>query len=256
MRPNVLGRVAEEIAAAYKIRGDLPLHLVVGHGSGNFGHQLASKHGTRDGVSTALEWGAFAQIAANQRMLNLEVTNALLRASIPAISFSPSSSLVCQDGTLHEISTGPILSALATGCLVPIVHGDVVFDSERGGTIASTEEVFQKLAKHPELKPRHIIMAGDTDGVYNQEGQRVPRITPQNLQSVTSAITGSKGVDVTGGMSAKVNQMLELATSSNAPLTVRLVNGLAPGMIQRAIESSISMAGNEDISFGTLICSS
>lgn len=36
--------------------------------------------------------------------------------------------------------------------IVPVVHGDVAFDQELGGTVASTEEIFAFLAR--ELKPR------------------------------------------------------------------------------------------------------
>lgn len=37
-------------------------------------------------------------------------------------------------------------AALDAG-IVPVVHGDVAFDEELGGTIASTEDIFAFLAK-------------------------------------------------------------------------------------------------------------
>lgn len=40
----------------------------------------------------------------------------------------------------------PIQAALEAG-VVPVVHGDVSFDEELGGTVASTEEIFAFLAR-------------------------------------------------------------------------------------------------------------
>lgn len=42
-------------------------------------------------------------------------------------------------------------AALSAG-VVPVVHGDVAFDQELGGTVASTEEIFAFLAR--DMAPR------------------------------------------------------------------------------------------------------
>jgi hypothetical protein len=42
--------------------------------------------------------------------------------------------------------------------LVPVIYGDVIFDSIRGGTIFSTEEQFEFLAA--EFEPEKILLAG------------------------------------------------------------------------------------------------
>lgn len=44
-----------------------------------------------------------------------------------------------------------IKAALKAG-IVPVVHGDVSFDEELGGTVASTEDIFAFLAR--EMVPR------------------------------------------------------------------------------------------------------
>lgn len=50
-----------------------------------------------------------------------------------------------------NLSSGVRQAALDAG-LVPVIHGDVAFDEERGGTVASTEEIFSYLAR--EMAPR------------------------------------------------------------------------------------------------------
>jgi len=59
-RLQVIRRLASEIARAR--RDDPALRLVLGHGSGSFGHVPAQKYGTRGGVRTPEEWGGFVQV--------------------------------------------------------------------------------------------------------------------------------------------------------------------------------------------------
>jgi len=49
----------------------------------------------------------------------------------------------------HDLQ--PFQAALDAG-VVPVVHGDIAFDQELGGTVASTEEIFTFLAR--EMTPR------------------------------------------------------------------------------------------------------
>ncbi|MFN2297565.1 MAG: uridylate kinase, partial [Anaerolineales bacterium] len=53
-RPDVLRRLADEIAQARNASPDL--QIVLGHGSGSFGHTVAQQFGTAGGVRTAEEW--------------------------------------------------------------------------------------------------------------------------------------------------------------------------------------------------------
>ncbi|MFN3762874.1 MAG: hypothetical protein ACK4WK_06715, partial [Anaerolineae bacterium] len=57
-RPEVIRRLAEEVREALEARPDL--ELVVGHGSGSFGHAAAAPYGTRQGVRTPREWRGYA----------------------------------------------------------------------------------------------------------------------------------------------------------------------------------------------------
>ena len=54
VRADVLTRLAAEIAQAR--RENTALRLVLGHGSGSFGHVAAARRGTRQGVADAEDW--------------------------------------------------------------------------------------------------------------------------------------------------------------------------------------------------------
>ena len=141
---SVLAGLAAEIAAARAARPDL--QILLGHGSGSFGHVAAAKYGTRQGVQTAVQWHGFAEVSSAASRLSKIVTDALLAADVPALSLQPSASAVCVNGRIHQIATEPIRLAFAHN-LVPVIHGDVAFDTQQGGTIISTEEVMMALAE-------------------------------------------------------------------------------------------------------------
>lgn len=238
VRPAVLTRLAAEIKAAQQE----PVPLVLGHGSGSFGHVAGAKYGTRQGVTTAAQWLGFAQVSAAAARLNRLVVAALLEANVPALTIQPSASAHCRDGIITHMASHTVKSALAAG-LLPVVYGDVAFDEGRGGTIISTEEVLDYLAR--EIRPFWLLLAGETDGVYDEAGNLIPAITPTNFAAIRPALGGSRGTDVTGGMASKVEAMLRLV--ENQPgLTIRIFSGLEAGNLQQLLQ-------NPDQPIGTII---
>ncbi len=229
-RPEVLHRVAHEIAAA---RASQPgLQLLLGHGSGSYGHQAASRFRTHLGAVSAAEWLGFAEVWRVANLLNRLVVDAVLEAGLPAISFPPSASAITQEGEIVELADEPIARALSAG-LVPVVAGDVAFDRVRGSTIVSTERVFARLAET--LRPTHLLLAGVDRGVfadYPQNTRIFDRLGETDLRP--SRVTGSAATDVTGGMADKVRHALAMARAVPG-LQVRVFSGAEPGAIRAAL---------------------
>ncbi len=241
-RPNTLRlehlkRAAYEISVACSKCG---VRLLIGHGSGSFGHSEASKYGIRSGVSDSREWSGFAATARSAARLNRFVVDALWESGVPVISLQPSASAECRDGELLSMALGPVSSALNHG-LVPLVYGDVAFDSVRGGTIISTEEIFAWLAAR--VRPKWILLASDVPGVVGRNGQTVPVITPASWKELSNEVGSARGIDVTGGMHAKVRSMLDFLETSPGTRGVRIFSGLEPGNIERAICSPLEALG-------------
>lgn len=231
LRPDVLARAAGEIAAARAAHPDLG--LVMGHGSGSFGHVAAAEHGTREGVRSAEQWRGFAEVAAVAARLNAHVLEALRAAGLPALRLPPSASARCEDGRLRRMATEPVMAALDAG-LAPLVYGDVAFDAVRGGTIVSTEEVLSYLAAALPIRPSWLLLAGETEGVLDGRGAVIPTITADNLAEVAEALGGSHGADVTGGMASKVRGMLDLVEKLPG-LQIRIFSGREPGNLRRVL---------------------
>jgi len=228
-RREVIARLAGEVCQALEAAADLG--LLVGHGSGSFGHWAARPYGTRQGVQTPTQWRGYAEVAAAAARLNRTVTDAFLEAGVPVLSVQPSASARCHDGVLEHLDTHPIHAALAQG-LVPLVYGDVALDSARGGTIISTEDIFLFLAS--ELNPTRILLLGEVPGVLDPGGTVVPHITPADLPALREVLSGSGGVDVTGGMADKVARMIELV-QHHPETCVHVLSGTEPGLLAHAL---------------------
>ncbi len=235
LRQATLARLADEIAAAL---GQKPgLRLVLGHGSGSFGHVPAKKYGTRQGVDSEQGWQGFAEVWWEASQLNRSVMEALHRAGVPALAFPPSAGLWAANRQVEAWNLQPLQGALAAG-LAPVVYGDVVFDWVLGGTIFSTENLFVHLAAH--LHPRRLLLAGIEAGVWADfpaRRQVIPQITPGSLARFAAGLGGSAATDVTGGMASKVQEMLALA-QAEPQLEVFIFSGEEEGAVRRALLGS------------------
>jgi isopentenyl phosphate kinase len=231
-RLDRLDALSNEIASA--IRDHPDIQLVLGHGSGSFGHEAASHFDIRNGVLGQQSWAGFAEVWYQASALNRMVVESLHKVHLPVISISPLASVIADDNNISTWATIPIQRALSKG-LLPIIHGDVVFDNIRGGTILSTEELFVHLAH--ELHPQRILLSGLETGVWADFPSRrhlLKEITPENLSSRKVELGAASGTDVTGGMASKVAEMLGLITELPA-LEIFIFSGEQPGNIYNAL---------------------
>ena len=129
-RPEVIARLAGEIAAALaaravpsktsglapsdtsgQVHSNAPsygLRVVLGHGSGSFGHVVARRYGTRQGVYSAADWRGFAEVAAVAARLNRIVADICLAVGVPVWSLQPSASASCRGGELVSLAAAPV----------------------------------------------------------------------------------------------------------------------------------------------------
>jgi isopentenyl phosphate kinase len=231
-RPDKLDAIATVIGAVQKEVPDL--QLVIGHGSGSFGHEAASHYDTRRGVSGVEAWRGFAEVWYQASTLNRLVVAPFHRAGLPVMTFSPAASVTARDGKVLRWDIHPIQEALSKG-LLPVIHGDVVFDEIRGGTILSTEDLFDHLAHC--LNPRRILLAGLEEGVWADFPERrnlIREITPDQYGLHAPVLGASVGTDVTGGMDSKVSGMLKLVEEI-PNLEILIFSGEQTENIRRAL---------------------
>lgn len=230
---KAINRIAKEIHEARK--EDKSLRLLVGHGGGSFAHVPAKEYRIREGMTSerSLKGVSIVQDAASR--LNRIIINALIDAGENTISVQPSSSVLMKKGRVLNWYTKPMEEMLAKNIL-PVFFGDVVVDVDKGADIASTEVLINHLVKV--FNPDRIVIAGNVDGVCTTDPHKSPKaklisiITPKNFSKVKKYLGGAVGIDVTGGMLNKTQEMLELANQGFESI---LVNAAKPGRLKDAL---------------------
>jgi isopentenyl phosphate kinase len=232
-RLDKLTELAWEIKTVLDTRPNLS--LILGHGSGSFGHVPAKKYGTRDGVKTREQWLGFAEVRLQAAELNRYVLTCLLDAGLPALPFPPSASMISDNRKVIQHNVSTIQKALDNH-LLPVVQGDVAFDESLGGTILSTEDVFTFLIE--KFNCSKILLAGIESGVWEDFPARtklMKQIQLADYEKMRAGIKGSASTDVTGGMKAKVEEMLSLI-QKNENLTVQIFSAEEKGLLTRALQ--------------------
>lgn len=210
--------------------------LVLGHGSGSFGHNAAKTFHTREGVSTEQEWLGYAEVWYSARKLNNYVVDACAEAGIPVVDFPISAGIVTDNRMVDSFNIDPLKYTLTQG-LVPVVHGDVCIDRSLGATILSTEEIFAILATS--LKPSRILLAGIEQGVYADYPQNENLISFMPAEAdLSTFLYGSKARDVTGGMETKVKVMQQIAQTFPG-MEILIFSGLEDNSIYKALSGEV-----------------
>lgn len=86
-KPKVIYQSAKEIKKAHL----LGYKIIVSHGSGSFGHTLASKYGTADGIKKKKDIYGLCLVQQDAMAINRIVNKIFLKNKIPRLSFVPSS---------------------------------------------------------------------------------------------------------------------------------------------------------------------
>ena len=230
-RMDVIKRLGNEIRDAQK---GTKAKIVLAHGQGSYAHIPAAKYKTQLGNINKDSVKGFSIVADMATWPNRILVKEFIEQGIPAVSFSPLSFVFSDNQKLESMFTKQIEKALEIG-IMPVIYGDVIMDSKMGFCIYSGEKTLDLLAYKlsKSYKIEKIIMAGDTDGVYDEKGKTITKITPSSFESIKSALGGSNSTDVTGGMLHKVEESLKLIKKLDTQVCI--LSGLSRGNLKKAI---------------------
>ncbi len=222
----------ETIRAVAKSLKKVKAPLLIAHGSGSFGHTSAKKYGGKNGYTD--RWG-IAKVSRDAQEINRIVIDILIEEGLPAVSFSPRSFILAKKGIINETYFSPVREALKQG-LIPVIYGDVIWDSAQKTTILSGETILnaicQDLQKHNYTIAK-IIQLCNVDGVLDDTKKVIPEITKENWKTTKAYIQNLSVADVTGGMFHKVEDALSMA---NYGVETLLLNGNDSNNLSYAIK--------------------
>lgn len=203
LNETALDATASQIAAATSSG----VKLAVLHGAGSFGHFQAKKYLISKGDKHP-DWAfGFADTRRAVTLLNQEVVARLVRSRVAAVGLSPFPTASMKAKSLQECG------ALAHACevlergMVPVLHGDAVFDDVQGSAILSGDVILQELCET--LSPASAVFLTDVPGVFTKPptepgAQLIPEILVGKDGSCTLPEMSTAEHDVTGGIEEKL----------------------------------------------------
>jgi isopentenyl phosphate kinase len=198
--------------------------LILVHGAGSFGHIHATKY---DLVERFSPEGVLETHRSVVRLNDL-VVDRLRKAGSSPVPVHPLSCTILEDGRISVMETGPIIEMLNRG-LVPVLHGDVAMDRSKGAGIVSGDQLVSHLARS--LNPEVVALGTAVDGVIFR-GEVLSMVRREDLIKIGSELGPSAGVDVTGGMRGKLQELLDLADQG---VRSTIFNAGKAGLIERVL---------------------
>lgn len=229
-RVSILKRLSRELKQLIE---QSSFRLIIIHGVGSFGHPLAKEYNLTDGIPTKKEKLGYCLMEKQDSTLHQLIIKNLLDHNIPAISISPHCFVKTSGKNFAGFDLTIIRGFLNQG-LIPVLHGDGVFDDKQGSSILSGDVILPYLAC--ELQAQRAIFLSDVDGVFDKDPKKypqaklIPKINDTNLERILLGLTTNNINDVSGEMKGKVIEIKKHL----AGLTVHIVNGLKPKSLLRA----------------------
>ena len=229
LRPKVIQRLATELFQGWNAGG---APLVVIHGAGSFGHPGAAQWGLAGPPGSSRnhrERGA-ALTSHRVRDLHQRVVKELLSAGLPAFSVPPFPLAKNREGNLVEFPMANLTEVLERGG-IPVTFGDVVRDSAWGFSILSGDTIAVRMAR--EISLRQMVFVSDVPGVFAPGSESHRTVIRELGPELLAGLSVPRGHhDVTGGIRAKVQAMLEIAEGG---ARAGLISGLTHGNVLRAL---------------------
>lgn len=174
--------------------------LILIHGAGSFGHPLVEEMDLRNGIKNEKQKESITKIQNSVKELNKLFTEELTKQGIAVTTIHPSSCCLTKNGSIDVFEKKPIREALKQN-IMPILHGDIVLDKEKGTEILSGDKIITYLSKELDIKK---IGMGARSAVLDNQGEPIKKLKNQNLDIFKE----TKSIDVTGGMKLKVKELL------------------------------------------------
>ena len=226
-----IARLAAAVGRAYKagVRD-----LIIVHGAGSFGHAPVLKYKLNDGVRTKKQTWACALTHSACAHFSSHVTDALIKAGVPAISVPPADIARSRNRRIVFMDRKVVFDKLKAG-YVPVLFGDMLPDSALGCSVCSGDQIVSYFGKYA----KRVVMATNVDGVL-ADGKLVQRITGKNFAQVSRHLCCSGASDVTGGMEGKIREIMECRAPAYIVNAKKPARVLALLMGKKAVSTRIN----------------
>jgi len=194
----------DEITRLAKVLLQAQEPVILVHGAGSLGHPEAKRYAIQNGVTVRNSEGINITHEAVSR-LNFAIVSSLRHEGIEAVTFPPFAAALAENGRLTFCGEKQISCLLDVG-IMPVLFGDVVCDTKKGGCIVSGDQIVSYLAQA--LHVSRVGFVTQTGGVI-QNSAIIEKISRNSFSEIS--FTPVEAADVTGGMKGKIEELLLLA---------------------------------------------
>jgi len=207
-RKPIIASAARELKEC--IEEGLIESLIIVNGVGSFGHPPVLEYKLYKGFTGPEQ---FIPLSKTQGIVNefrLMIAKEFQEAGLPVNLLHPSSMVVAEKMRIVKTSFEPLKGWMTLG-MIPILGGDLLYDTAMGFSVGSSDELAVALARN--LGAKRLIFAMDESGIYDDNPKKNPSaklLKEININDIDSVIEGLKQigkVDASGAMKGKLSSI-------------------------------------------------
>ncbi|OLD01416.1 hypothetical protein E6H36_07565 [Candidatus Bathyarchaeota archaeon] len=188
--------------------------IILLHGGGSFAHPLVTRSKLERGFIEKTQRLALSETELNLDQLARVIGATLLFNKKPFVPLHPMGFVTMRNGRINRCFLDPIRKSLELE-LTPLLHGDMVFDNERGWGVLSADKLATLLGT--QLKVGRVLLGCDVDGIYSRnpklsgEARPIVEVTRATGPSLIRNLAREPSDDASGGMLGKATEALQSA---------------------------------------------
>ena len=236
---EVITSVAKELKECIDL--GLIEDLIIVHGVGSFGHVPVLKHKLHLGFQSPNQLIAMSQTQHEMNEYRLRLTKKMIENGIPVNLLHPSSFCTSVKMKITVSFLDAVKGYFSIG-MVPLMGGDMIFDSKMGFSVGGGDQLMVLLAK--QLSADNVLFVSDVDGVYsadpkqNENAEFFPKIHLDILHEIIEKTESSPLKDVSGAMKGKLQAILSLKEQISNGTKVCLLSMKTTGNLKSVMKNS------------------
>jgi len=181
--------------------------IVICHGGGSFGHPLALKYNLVGDIASEEQMRGVSKVNIAMRKLSNILADSLSKEGCNPFVLQSSAIMTAKGGVMDNFDHELIRNIAGCG-FIPILYGDVVYDSIHSFCIVSGDQIMRRLAEN--FPGSRAIFLTDVEGIYSSDpkidksAELIGEITFDELKEIDAGTTG----DITGGMKGKIEEIM------------------------------------------------
>jgi isopentenyl phosphate kinase len=198
--------------------------IIIVHGGGSYGHYWSVKYDMHT-KEKKYDLRGVAIIKNSMIELNKIILDSLLKNKLSPYCLPPTDFMTGNKPIVKKVKE---IEKIAKSGMIPVTFGDALWFGQKKTYILSGDKIMTHLAKI--LRPRLSIFALNEDGLYSDLKSKKLIYELKEEHPIIS----ENVMDVTGGMTRKVEEALKIAKMG---MNVFFVNGNKPERIVKAVKN-------------------